>query len=164
MLLEGLGDGVVGGLLLQVLVPWSRSTLTGKDIGNPGVPVSVLPEGNADAALDVKAGLDDGGVVASLLLELFLGDGKLHPDVELGNSNIDLELIGPLLPDSLHGVVDVALNDVGLGTDTVDWDTLLLELRNKLGDGLGLGRVALKVVLKFFSNRYRLKQQINLRR
>jgi hypothetical protein len=103
---------------------------------------------DTNASLDGKAVLGDSLVVGSLSSKLLWGNWQWHTDVELGNSDINLEVIGPGLPGSLHSLsIEVAEDEVALSTDTVDWDTLLLELADKGSDGLGLWSITLEVVL-----------------
>lgn len=145
---ENLLDGIESWLALEVLIIWKRSTLTGEDSGNPGVLVGPLPESDTNASLDGKAVLSDGLVIGSLLGELFGSDGQWHTDIELSNSDINLEVIGPGLPGLAHaGTIELAEDEVTLGTDAVDWDTLLLELADEGSDSLGLWSITLKVVV-----------------
>lgn len=145
---ENLLDSIESWLALEVLVVWERSTLTSEDIWNPRVLVSPLPESDTNASLNGKAVLGDGLVVSGLLGELLLSSWHWDTDIQLSNGNVNLEVIRPGLPGLAHSrSVEVAEDEVTLGTDTVDWDTLGLELADKSSDGSGLWSITLEVVL-----------------
>ena len=60
--------------------------------------VGVVPDSDADAALDVHAHLNDALVVLLLLREVRLAGGRRHADVELGDRDLDAERELPAAP------------------------------------------------------------------
>lgn len=107
---------------------------------------------NTLAPLDSSAGIDNVLVVLSLLLDLLGITRSLETDIELSDGNIDLQLIGPPLPDGDHGVRELAEDQMALSTNAIDRDTLGLELLDEPGNSLSLGGNGLKVVLMTVSS------------
>ena len=117
----------VGGLLVAAAVEEQRGAR-----GAPRVGVAHAPHGDAGAARDGQAGLDDAAVVVRLrgarALDVELGD--LHVHAERGEAR-DRRLVV-----ARHRALRV---EVRLEADAVDRDAAGLEVPDHVVDGLGLG-------------------------
>lgn len=56
--LQRLDDTIVGRVLLKVLEPQQRGALALKDVGDPAEGVVEVPDGDADAGVDLDTGAD----------------------------------------------------------------------------------------------------------
>jgi len=120
-LLEGSQDGVVGSLGVEVGVEQQRVAL-----GPPGVVVTDTPDGDTDAVLLVKAGLDNVGPISLLrVLDVNLGHGALGCGTAKESHGLD-------------GAGTLTGGQVRLRTDTVNGPSLGNPLLNVAGNGLCL--------------------------
>jgi len=102
LLLESLRHGRVSRLLLEGLAPWEWRSLFTEPSWNPGVLISVLPEGDSNTPLNVHTRLGNTGVVVGLLLELLRSLRECHTDIQLSDGDVNLKVIGPGAPELLH--------------------------------------------------------------
>jgi hypothetical protein len=94
LMLNTLKETSIRRLLVVVLVPDQRSTLTSENTWNPRVLVGNSPNSNTDAALYSKARSGNTLVRVSLDGEASIGGGRVQALVELSVDNIDTQISG----------------------------------------------------------------------
>jgi hypothetical protein len=147
-------EGLVGGLLLVVVVPQQRITLSRERSRDPRVLVCNTPEGDTDAARDVDTALRYACVSCSMRGQLLLVAGCVHADVKLGVCDIDAEA-GVVVKHTSQGRYagsDRASGACRLGqkvslqTNTIDLHAPGLDELDNAHSTLVLGRAVLEVV------------------
>lgn len=140
------GVGRLGG---EVRVPQASVALAGESAGDPGVQVSEVPDGDADAAVGGEAGADDVDVVGGLLL-VARGGGRegREAHVDFGVGDLDAERrealeVGGLVREG-GGLAD---DEVALESDAVNLDVAGLEGLDDVPGGGGFGARVLDVVV-----------------
>lgn len=141
-------DAFVRGLLLVVGVPGTGVAIAREGAGHPRVLVGPVPDGDADAALGVGAGLHGALVVGGLLRQQGFRLGQLHADVELGDGDLDAQrregghvlLLGA-------GAGRLAHDEVRLQADAVDARAVRLHQLDQVLRRRRLGPRVLDVVV-----------------
>ena len=133
-------------MALTYRVPWASSALSAEGVGHPRVLVGPVPNGDADASLDVLARRDDGLVVLLLLRKQGSRRREGHADIELGDGDLDAKS-GERLEVGLERGGDLADDEVALEADTIDGSVCGLERLDEVEHGGGLGALLLDVVV-----------------
>ena len=134
-----------------VSVPETGITLAREGRWDPRIRICEVPDGDTDAAVDAETGVDGVSVVDTLLGEPGGGGGeRAEADVEFGVGDFDIESGEGFEGGSEGGFAGGGADDeVGLETDTVDFDTAGLERLNEVeGSGcLCTGRLDVVIVV-----------------
>lgn len=134
-----------------VSIPETGIALAGEGRWDPRVRICEIPDGDTDAAVDAETSVDGVSVVDALLSESGSGGREsAKADVEFGVGDFDIESSEGLEGSGEGGFARGRSDDeVGLETDTVDFDTASLERFDEVeGSGcLGTGRLDVVVVV-----------------
>jgi hypothetical protein len=122
---NGVHDCIIGALLVDVVIPEQRGIIVGEGTVDPALPVGDTPNADADASRDVQASLGNGFVVSCLLCELARVDRFGDTNIKLGDSNLEAGCSEPF--ECALEVVEVARDQVRLGSNTVNWCSTTLK-------------------------------------
>jgi hypothetical protein len=145
---EQVGHGSEGRLRLVLAVVQARLALAAEGLGNPGVGIGEAPDGDADAARCGEARADHGVVVHTLLGQRRGRGGRVGPDVELGEGDINVEGgEGGQNAGHLGLAGRLADDHMGLESDTIDAGTGGLDELDDLAGAGSLGGQGFEVVV-----------------
>lgn len=153
--LNTLEEALVCRLLLVVLIPKKRSTLTIEDTRDPRILVRNSPYGDTDASLDGQARFGNALKSIGLNLQLLRSSRGVHAEIELGVDNVNAKVSSGvkssfeslLVWGGAWGSWCGLAGKMGLVANTVDADTVGLDKLNDARSTLGLLRVVLEVVV-----------------
>jgi hypothetical protein len=111
------------------------------------VTIINTPDGDTDAAGEIQASLDDRLVIGDLLVDLGGIRWHVHTNIELGDSDLEASIVEEL-ERSLEGWNGtVADDEMGLSSDTVDWDAVSLHAVDEGNEVGELGGSVVEVVV-----------------